>query len=651
MLRPLLILAGAFTALAPVAHAASPGTLVPLPGLDACVSNDGTDAARAADQVCRMGSGLNGVNAVAISPDGRYAYAAGIRSSLSILARDPGTGALTPLACVSADGTDGRSGTCAKRASMQGPVDVAVSPDGQNVYVASEDEITEFDRDPVSGLLSEPPGTAACVSEDGSGGACFDGKNVDGSQSLAFSPDGSTLYSATTRGGISILRRAPDGSLSQSTDPRSGCITENGADQDNTGDTTACVDGKALDTIAGLAVAPDGKTVCASDFEGSDVAVLGRDLDTGELSQSPDRTGCVSESGDDSVDVGVCTQAISLDGPASVQVSPDGRNVYVAALMGNSVAVFARDPVSGQLNQPPGLAACLSEDGTEQPGGPAGQCGVARGLEQPFGLAFTADGRNAYVGSFVFGVPASVRAIRGVIAQAPDSSGGIAAFARDPAGGALEQLPGMDGCVNEAGGPVPPALADGCAPALGIQGIDDVTLSPDDRTLYTGSAASSAVAEFARASGDAGPSGPASPDTTAPTVSGFSLTHRSFALARAATLVSALARGTAFRFALSEPGKVRISIQHARPGRRVGRHCRKPSTRLRHHRACKRLVAAGTLRRTEQAGHASVRFSGRIGRRALRPGRYRATIRATDSAGNVSKPKSAAFRILKAHHG
>jgi hypothetical protein len=42
-----------------------------------------------------------------------------------------------------------------------------------------------------------------------------------------------------------------------------------------------------------------------------------------------------------------------------------------------------------------------------------------------------------------------------------------------------------------------------------------------------------------------------------------------------------------------------------------------------------------------------VRFSGRIGRRALRPGRYRLAVRAVDAAGNRSAARSAAFRIVR----
>jgi hypothetical protein len=125
------------------------------------------------------------------------------------------------------------------------------------------------------------------------------------------------------------------------------------------------------------------------------------------------------------------------------------------------------------------------------------------------------------------------------------------------------------------------------------------------------------------------------------------ITHRVFAPAKAAAPISARARGTSFRFALSEPASVTISIKRALPGRRVGKRCVKPGAHNRHRRSCTRFVATGTLHRGEQAGNDSVKFSGRIGRRALKRGRYRATITATDAAGNVSKPSSVAFRIVR----
>jgi hypothetical protein len=42
-----------------------------------------------------------------------------------------------------------------------------------------------------------------------------------------------------------------------------------------------------------------------------------------------------------------------------------------------------------------------------------------------------------------------------------------------------------------------------------------------------------------------------------------------------------------------------------------------------------------------------VKFTGRIGRRALRPGAYRATVTAKDAAGNASKGSSARFTVVR----
>jgi hypothetical protein len=45
-----------------------------------------------------------------------------------------------------------------------------------------------------------------------------------------------------------------------------------------------------------------------------------------------------------------------------------------------------------------------------------------------------------------------------------------------------------------------------------------------------------------------------------------------------------------------------------------------------------------------------VKFSGRIGHKALKPGSYRLTIVATDAAGNKSKAKRIDFRVVKRKH-
>ncbi|HEU5110106.1 MAG TPA: hypothetical protein VFT95_16310 [Micromonosporaceae bacterium] len=50
---------------------------------------------------------------------------------------------------------------------------------------------------------------------------------------------------------------------------------------------------------------------------------------------------------------------------------------------------------------------------------------------------------------------------------------------------------------------------------------------------------------------------------------------------------------------------------------------------------------------TAASGTSRVRFTGRIGKRALRPGRYRAVLTATDAAGNRSAPRTTRFRVVR----
>jgi len=55
----------------------------------------------------------------------------------------------------------------------------------------------------------------------------------------------------------------------------------------------------------------------------------------------------------------------------------------------------------------------------------------------------------------------------------------------------------------------------------------------------------------------------------------------------------------------------------------------------------------GTLKNAGVHGANKRRFTGRIATRALRPGSYRAVVRATDAAGNRSAPKSVRLRVRR----
>ena len=126
--------------------------------------------------------------------------------------------------------------------------------------------------------------------------------------------------------------------------------------------------------------------------------------------------------------------------------------------------------------------------------------------------------------------------------------------------------------------------------------------------------------------GGTGP-GAGTPDTTAPTLSAVRLRRARFRVGRAATAVTARVRaGTELRFTLDEAARVRIAVQ-----RRRGR----------------RYKTVGALWRNAPTGRARVPFSGRLGKRALRPARYRLTLVAMDAAGNASRPARVGFRIVR----
>jgi hypothetical protein len=123
------------------------------------------------------------------------------------------------------------------------------------------------------------------------------------------------------------------------------------------------------------------------------------------------------------------------------------------------------------------------------------------------------------------------------------------------------------------------------------------------------------------------PAGP-DPDRTPPVISRAGVTNRRFRVSRRATAQIAGRKrrtpaGTVLRLGLSERATLAVSIGHGN-------------------------VVRGTLVRASAGpGDVTVPFSGRIGRRALPPGSYLATVTAIDGAGNRSKPARVRFAITE----
>ena len=147
------------------------------------------------------------------------------------------------------------------------------------------------------------------------------------------------------------------------------------------------------------------------------------------------------------------------------------------------------------------------------------------------------------------------------------------------------------------------------------------------------------------------PQPPGGTDGERPEVSAVRLSRKRFRIGRKApALLAAVKVGTTIRFNLSEAARTTFSFERLSKGRRVGGKCRKQTRANRGKRRCTRSVRVKRTFGVEgRQGQNRVRFQGRITkRRALKPGRYRMTLRARDAAGNDSSPDRATFRLLKA---
>jgi hypothetical protein len=137
-------------------------------------------------------------------------------------------------------------------------------------------------------------------------------------------------------------------------------------------------------------------------------------------------------------------------------------------------------------------------------------------------------------------------------------------------------------------------------------------------------------------------------DRTRPQILAASVVPSVFAPSPGATALSSARKGTTFRWRLSEKATLRIAFEERTVGRRVGRACLADSRARRTRPRCIRFAARGALtRRNRPAGAGQTPFTGRLGSRALAPGRYRATFTATDSSRNRSAARRVYFRVVR----
>jgi streptogramin lyase len=486
------------------------------------------------------------------------------------------------------------------------PTALAVGPGGRVwVTVPDSDKLTWFDA------TSASPSSHDVAT--GSGSNC-------GAFGIAAGGNGRMYFTLPTDGVCS-------GNVSQVgyvNDDGSGTVTKGGAV------------GRAFDLVV------SGGKLFVPDFDGNVVRRLSADLAT----ESTVSTGPGSP------------QGVAQDGAGNIWTSlfTGGKIArFPASQAGGSATVLT--PTGGTLANPAGLTAGPDGAMYVAGGGSGNLVRVAAGDRFSFfampggGAPFTVsvgsdqdlwmtDGASPRLLRFVDGAPRAVTG--GASAIAVD--GATVAGQVDPRGNDTQVV--FDYGTTDAYGQTAAAgSVAAAAPSTAVQG--QLTGLMPNTTYHYRARATNALGEAVGAD----QTFTTLPDTAAPVFASAKLTNRRFAVnpkgvAEAPVKAAKPNRGTTFVYGLSETARVLFTIEQRVAGRMVGTKCRKPSRSNRARPKCTRLARIGRFAHASPTGETRKKFSGKIGKRVLKPGSYRAGLTATDVAGNASPAKFLSFRVL-----
>lgn len=244
---------------------------------------------------------------VAVSPDGSNLYTASVNeNALGVFTRNPGTGAITFLE-IEEDGVAGVDG-------LRRTTGVAVTPDGNCVYGTGEqdDAVAIFSRSLIDGSLTFVATASA-----------------DRAQSVLVSPDNLHVYvigtDNSTAGAVHVFSRTPPACALSVVEQEMGDV-----------DGLGKVPEAAAISPDGLHLYVTGSILIGGDTLGA-VNVFSRNAGTGALT-------FVERQYDGNASVTHLAHLVS-----AVDVSPDGAHVYAASRDDGAVVAFGRDGGTGAL--------------------------------------------------------------------------------------------------------------------------------------------------------------------------------------------------------------------------------------------------------------------------------------------------------------
>ena len=393
------------------------GTLHQPSGKKGCFSSDGSS--EDGPNTCRNARNLDSGDAtsVVISRDGKFLYVASQLQisnddigGVAIFHRNLKTGALRQLAgkngCVSGTGeSEDGPRTCTRAREADDISNVHITPDQKFLYASNYDGppnsgIAIFKRGARSGRLHQLRGKNGCITDDGTTAqsghkvVCRKSPNLGSPWDVA-TPDNHFAYIPAAYGPdlVQAFKRNSRGGLVPLTGKHS-CVSDDG-----TSPAGPCVDGRGMFNVERAVLSKNKRFIYTNAYqEPSALAVLDRNLNTGELSQRAGKAACISADGSSKDGPDTCRDGRALSGGYAGILSPNGRTLYYAEYTSNvngALALFRVSKKTGAFSQLPGKDGCVSADGSSEEG--PSTCGKARAIEGAYQVALGSKGRDVYV--------------------------------------------------------------------------------------------------------------------------------------------------------------------------------------------------------------------------------------------------------------